>query len=233
MSMRMALLCAFILCAASALLAEDFWLQPFEKWNREQVLRMLNDSPWAQSETFTGTIVSKDAGLGGEKELYYRFVVRFFSALPVRQAYVRMMRLMNNYDQMTTEQREEFDKRFRRALELEVSDRVIVALDFDTNNPDAARELRQSFELESADKLKQNVYLISQRLKRVELQAYFPPGADGTGAKLIFPRTVNGQPVFGPQDKEIRFDFVVPATRQHISLTFKSAKMTYQGQLSY
>lgn len=230
---RRAVATSVLLLAASAVLARDFWEEPFEKWTREQVLKMLSDSPWAQSETFTGAIDSKDAGMTGEKELFYRFNARFFSALPVREAYVRMARLMNNYDQMAPDQRQEFDKRFQRALNLEVADRVIVAVDYSTNDPNTARDLRSAFELATADTLKQRVYLISQKLGRVELREYFPPSADGTGAKLIFPRTVNGQPIFGSQDKEIRFDFTAPVTNQRIFLTFKSAKMMYKGELSY
>jgi hypothetical protein len=230
---RRALAVSVLLFAASALLAKDFWEEPFEKWNREQVLRMLSDSPWAQSETFTVQIDSKDAGLRGEKELFFRFTARFFSARPVREAYVRLYRLMNNYDQMAPDQRQEFDKRFQRALNQDVADRVIVAVEHDTNVPDTARDLRSAFELATAETLKQRVYLISQRLGRVELLEYFPPSADGTGAKFVFPRTVNGQPVFGPQDKEIRFDFTAPVTNQRVFLTFKSAKMTYRGELSY
>jgi hypothetical protein len=230
---RRALVVSVLLFATSALLAKDFWDEPFDKWNREQVLRMLSDSPWAQSETFTGAIDAKNAGMAGEKELYYRFIARFFSALPVREAYVRMAGLMNNYDQMAPEQRQEFDKRFKHALELDVADRVIVAVDYSTNDPNTARDLRTAFESATVDTLKQRVYLISQKLGRIEAREYFPPSADGTGAKFIFPRTVNGQPVLGPQDKEIRFDFTAPITNQRVFLTFKSAKMVYRGGLSY
>jgi hypothetical protein len=230
---RRAVAVSVLLFAASALLAKDFWEEPFDKWKREDVVRMLNNSPWAQSETFTGAIDSKDAGMTGEKELFYRFTVRFFSSRPVREAYVRMARLMNNYDQMALDQQQEFDKRFQRALNLDVGDRVIVAVEYSTNDPSTARDLRSAFELATSDTLKQNVYLISQRLGRVELHEYFPPSNDGTGAKFVFPRTVNGQPVFGPQDKEIRFDFTTPVTNQHLFLTFKSTKMVYRGELSY
>lgn len=233
MAFRRVLLLCVLLSSTSLLLAKDFWEQPFDKWKREEVLRMLSDSPWAQNETFTGVVPGINSGVEGEKELYYRFTVRFFSSRPVREAYVRMARLMNNYDQMAPDQRQEFDTRFNRALNLDVADRVIVAVDYATNEPNAERELRRFFEMATADLLKQQVYLISQRLGRVELREYFPPSSDGTGAKFIFPRVVNGQPVFGPQDKEIRFDFGAPVVGQRIFLTFKSAKMMYRGELSY
>jgi hypothetical protein len=146
-----------------------------------------------------------------------------------------MAQLMNKYDEMSAEQRQEFDKRFQHALSLDVADRVIVSIDYDSNNPDAIREYRLMFEQLTAERLKQSVYLITRRLGRIELKEYFPPSNDGTGAKFIFPRTINGQPIFSDGDKEIRFDFELPRPTSgfHISLPFKSAKMTYHGQLSY
>lgn len=233
MCVRKSLLLCLLWFSAAWLLAKDFWEQPFEKWKREEVVRLLSDSPWTQSETFNQIAGGKGSGMAGEKELYYRFTVRFFSARPVREAYVRMMQLMNKYDQMAPEQRQEFDTRFKRALNLDVADRVIVAVDYATNDPNAARDLRTFFETARTDRLKQQVYLISQHAGRVELREYFPPSADGTGAKFIFPRVVKGQPVFGPQDKEVRFDFFAPVVNQRVFLTFKGAKMMYRDELAY
>src|SRR5229473_1441970 len=192
MVLRRTLLCCVLLSTATWLLAKDFWEQPFEKWKREDVLRILSDSPWARSETFNEVLGGKGAGVGGEKEMYYRFTVRFFSARPVREAYVRMAQIMNKYDDMGADQRQEFDTRFKRALNLDVADRVIVALEYATNDPNATRDLRTFFETARADMLKQQVYLISQRIGRVELREYFPPSNDGTGVKFVFPRVVNG-----------------------------------------
>jgi hypothetical protein len=42
-----------ITCSASWLLAKDFWDQPFGKWKREDVQKMLNNSPLAMSQTFS------------------------------------------------------------------------------------------------------------------------------------------------------------------------------------
>jgi hypothetical protein len=113
-----------------------------------------------------------------------------------------MMRLMNNYDEMRPEQRDQFDTKFKKALNLDVADRVIVALEYATNDPEAARDLRTAFQQATADTLKQQAYLISQRFGRVDLKEYYPPSPDGTGAKFIFPRTVNGKPVFDPRTKK-------------------------------
>jgi hypothetical protein len=229
----------FFLLGATYLPAQDSWPEPFEKWNRNQVSRMLSDSPWSQNQTLSTSLSGKNSGLQGEKEIFNKFTVRFFSALPVREAYVRMMQILNKYDEMAPEQRREFESRFKRALSLDVSDRVIVALEFASNDPDANREMKRFFETARTETIKPNVYLISQHLNRVQLLEYFPPSSDGTGAKFVFPRTLNGQPVIAAGDKEVRFEFEVPlndrnaGNRPKLLVNFKVAKMVYKGELSY
>jgi len=230
------------LFVATTLTAQEFWDEPFEKWNAKYVSRMISDSPWSQNQTLSTPLSGKDSGLQGEKEIYNKFTVRFFSALPVRQAYVRMMQLLNKYDEMAPAQRTEFDSRFKRALTLDVSDRVIVAIEFASNDPDANREMKQYLATARTETIKQSVYLIGEHIGRVSLKEYFPPSADGTGAKFVFPRVLNGKPVIAAGDKEARFEFLVPlidrnaggqTNREKLSVPFKVDKMVYKGELSY
>lgn len=228
---------------ATPLLAQEFWSEPFDKWNSRNVSRMISESPWAQSQMLSSTPLSgKDAGLQGEREIFNKLTVRFFSARPVREAYVRLMQILNKYDEMTSAQRAEFDSRFKRALNLDVNDRVIVALEFASNDPDANLEMKQFLATARTDTIKQSVYLITQRFGRVGLREYFPPSSDGTGAKFIFPRMVNGQPLIASGEKEISFEFEVPLidrstggrnSRQKLLLNFRIDKMVYKGELTY
>jgi len=231
-----------LLFGVTNLYAQEFWDEPYEKWNAKYVSRMINDSPWSQNQTLSTPLAGKDSGLQGEKEIYNKFTVRFFSSLPVRQAYVRMMQLMNKYDEMAPAQRTEFDTRFKRALTLDVSDRVIVSVDFSSNDPDANRDMKQYLATARTETIKQNVYLIGEHAGRVTLKEYFPPSSDGTGAKFVFPRTQNGKPVIAAGDKEARFEFEIPlvdrnagglTNRHKLSINFKVDKMIYKGELNY
>src|SRR5262245_12659074 len=228
------------LFVVTSLSAQEYCDETFEKWNSKSVSRMISDSPWSQNQIFNTPMVDTDSGLRGEKEILSKFTVRFFSALPVRQAYVRMMQLLNKYDEMAPEQRAEFDSRFKRALSLDVSDRVIVAVDFSSNDPDSIREMKQFLDTARTETIKQSVYLIGEHLGRVSLKEYFPPSKDGTGAKFVFPRTMNGKPVIAAGDKEARFEFLVPMidrnaggqkNPQKLSIPFKVEKMVYKGEL--
>src|SRR5579864_1261162 len=69
MAHRKPLLFSILLSAAGLLLAsKDYWEQPFEKWKREDVVRMLNDSPWAQNQTFNQVAGGINSGQTGERE---------------------------------------------------------------------------------------------------------------------------------------------------------------------
>jgi len=226
---------------ASTAEAKDFWDAPFTQWSSKQVLQIINKSPWAQDQTFAAglerdldaNIGAAGVGVAGDREIFHKLTVRFFSARPIREAYVRMFQIANNYDQATPEQQKAFDERFKRALALDVSNRVIIALEFATNQPQVSREMKQFLEIARMETLKQSVYLISQRLGRVELAEYYPPSPDGTGAKFIFPREVKGTPVVSPEDKEVRFEFYVAPISQKLFLKFDVRKMRYKNELSY
>jgi hypothetical protein len=188
------------------------WDEPFQGWSRDQVKQLFDDSPWAQAEKVSSTINTRNAGETGEKDLFYTFTARFFSALPVREGYVRLYQLLNHYDAMSAAEKQQFDSKFKRALDLDTSKTVIVALEFNTNDPQAARDVMDFLHTSTTQSFKQTAYLVSQRLGRVELQEYYPPSTDGTGAKFVFPRLVNGQPVVSPSDRDVRVDIHIPLT---------------------
>jgi hypothetical protein len=176
---------------------------------------------------------SKGVGVGGQKELIDSFTVRFFSALPVRQAYVRMMQLQNGYDRMSSADRQGFDRATSKALNLDLRDQVIVAVEFASNNPPKRMEVDRQLKQATAQTLNQSAYLISARFGRVPLSAYYPPSADGTGAKLIFHRQYQGSPVVSPSDEEVSLEFFVPGTEHRVFVTWKVKEMVQNGQLTF
>jgi hypothetical protein len=232
-------LAAFFLLWTSAG-ARDFWDSHYSEWDNRQVLRLLNNSPWARQTTVTHQVgdrtrgygADKGSGVSGEKELYHTYTVRFFTALPVRQAYVRMLQIMNQYDQMPEAQKRGFDTQFVRALEMDTEDQIIVALEHATNDRNAGMEVNRQLNQANAELLKQSAYLISDRLGRVALKAYFPPSPDGTGAKLVFPRTVDGKPVVGPEDRNVKLEFWVPGTGHKVFVTWRVRQMRHNGELA-
>jgi len=222
----------FFLLACTLLLAKEFWEKPYTEWTKKEVDKLLHDSPWAKPQTTADELGGKGSGAGGEKELYNVFHVRFFSALPVRQAYVRMMQLMNNYDSRNQSEKAEIDAKFGRVLKIDFSKTIIVALEYSTNNPERSRNVKMFLENSTAPLLSQNCYLITDKMGRVKLQEYYPPSPDATGAKFVFPRMVDDKPVISPEDKEVKFDLYLTPVNQRIFVTFKVKNMMLDGQVA-
>jgi hypothetical protein len=219
--------------------AKDFWNTPSTQWAQKDVNKMLQDSPWTLSQTYRG---QEGAGRGGafdrtsnagERENNSTYTIRLFSAQPIRDAYARMMQLMNRYDTANDAEKQRIDALTAKIRTLDVSDRIIVAMVYGSNLPDNIRNFKQFFDKQSAELLKQNCYLISSRLGRVELKEFWPESPDGSGMKFIFPRSVNGQPVFQEGDKELRFDMWVEPTGQKIFQAWKPKNLMYQGKLAF
>jgi len=205
--------------------AEDFWEKPHDSWAQSDVLKMLEDSPWSGKVTITDERAGLgDADTAGETELAHSYTVRLFTALPVRQAYVRMFQLMNRYDAMAPAEKAEFDGNFAPALR-EFPDEVIVNLDFETNDRQTALEVDRRLKQSTAAQLRQSAYLVSDRLGRIELTDYFPPAPDGTGAKFVYPRIVDGQPIVGPEDLEVKFELWVPGTGHRVHQVWRVARL--------
>ncbi len=214
-----------------ALLAKDkFYDKPFNQWKKGDVFKVLNDSPWAMQQMFTSQVGSKGAGTGGEQERHSQYTIRFFSARPVREAYVRMIQLMNNYDSLPADQKSAFDQRMAKPLAMEFTDEIIIAGEFGGNDPDKRRGIETELKQKTAEQFKQSVYLISDRLGQVQLKAYYPPSQDGTGFKFVFPRTVDGKPVIAPEDKEVMFKWYF---WDELTISFKVKEFMYNGKLEF
>jgi hypothetical protein len=235
---RSALRIGLLVMAGSALVtARDFWEKPYREWKKNDAFKMLSDSPWAESVTFASNVGAGRGGVydrtsdSGLQTVYNRAVVRFFSALPVREAHVRIAQLMNNYDSRTDAEKAQIDATFSAALKRDFSGQIIVAFSFETNDPRTKTHVERYLQYLKAEHVKQNCYLISSRLGRIAISEYYPPSPDGTGAKFIFPRMVDEKPVVAPDDKEVTFDMWFEPINQKVFVRFKVKDLMYNGRL--
>ncbi len=235
--------------------AEDkFLTKPFKQWKDKDVVKLLNNSPWAKQQTFASAYGVKEGGVkgdekvefsgdptgsrkdrmssgaGGEKELMDTYTVRFFTALPVREGHIRALQLATGYDSKEPQDKQKFDQMTQRALNLDTSGQIIVAVDFVSNNKQYLMDVEKRLSLLTGQQLQQSAYLISQRLGRVQIQQYFAPSPDKTGLKMVFPRTVNGQPVISPEDKEVTFEWYFD---KKVLVSFPIQEMMYKGKLEF
>lgn len=224
--------------------------KPWTEWTEKEAGKILNDSPWGQTqaevasspeaETSSTSAVTQtmsarredqrisaanrvESGESkGRTSINYR--VRFLSAKPVRAAFVRMIELQGATPERIAELRTFVDREF--------ADYIVIALSVDGN--DRKRVGSATEEISGAEEavLQKNAYLERKDGTRLFLTNYRPPVQDGLGAKLVFPRLVDGKPFIDPKSGEVRFVLETGKTIK-ISRKFKVAEMMYEGKLEY
>ena len=244
-----ALALALTLISATAQEKGKAW----SEWSKKDAEKMLNDSPWAQTQTDTDTSQmffspTNDPRLNNSRTtsntdsrisegatnqaVNQKFHVRFFSARPIRQALVRLMELQQKPSPETA-------TKFTNFAEMQSPDSVIVTVVFESNDQRFLGGAMQAFNSATTGTLKNAAYLERNDGKRLFLEEYVPPGKDGFGARFIFLRELDGKPFVTADTKEIRFYAEFPkaksadANGMKIDRRFKIADMMYQGQIEY
>lgn len=214
-------------------------LKPWIDWSQKDALKILEDSPWGQTQTetdktvfFSSTITESLRRMGGgstAQEINLNFRIRFFTAKPIRQALVRMMEI-----QQKNLPKETID-RLNIFANSRSNDSVIVAVAFDSTIERYSVEVMQSLGRVTTQLAKNQTYLERKDGKRVYLSEYVAPGKDGFGARFIFPRQFEGQPFLSAKAGEVRFhsEFLVGSKSVELDRRFKTADMVYNGEFEY
>jgi hypothetical protein len=240
--------CSLLLLLVVAAQAQK--TKPWTEWSEKDAEKVWNDSGWAQTQTegggvedasqtsaITSTTAAREsqvrnasaaskAGESGDKKeravIHYR--VRLLTAKPIRAAFVRMVELQGAPPEKVTQLRTFVDRDF--------GDYIVVTIT--AEGTDQKQKMAVSQILTSADvnALKEVTYLERKDGKRVQLVDYRAPAQDGLGAKLVFPRTVDGKPFIEPNSGEVRFAMELGKTAR-INRRFKVADMMYDGKLEF
>jgi hypothetical protein len=221
--------------------------RPWKEWSRKDAEKILNDSPWAHFQVDTNVTemfykpTSDPRMAGGQRapnsaarleegatneEVNVKYGIRFFSARPVRRAFVRLMQLKDsNLEPAVIERMNAF-------ADLPPTDSIILAVTFDSSDKRALAKVMQAFASAVSGTLKNTSYLERNDGKRLFLREYVAPGRDGFGARFIFPRKVDGSTFINADGGEIRF-FSEYAPGLKLNMRFKVAEMILDGQLEY
>src|SRR6058998_1002528 len=204
--------------------------KPYTTWTLEEAVEVLNQSPWARQETFTRVVGGIGSGVLGEKEIYSTFFVRFLSARPVREAYARVQQIQAGYDQLAAQEKRRLDASLASVLTLDSSRWIVVAVSFRSNDSSIELRMKEFFEVETTESMQSKAHLSTARYPQLELAAYFPPRDDAVGAKFVFPRKVDGQPVVAREDQTVTFDLEVPGFERDLRASFTVPRMMVKGE---
>lgn len=220
--------------------------KPWTDWSKKDAEQMLNNSPWAQTQTDTDTsqmfyspttdprmtgvrnTSTTDSRLGQgatNQAVSVKFQVRFFSARPIRQALVRLMQLQQKPTPEAAQKMANF-------AEVESKDSIIVTVTVESTDQRYSASVMQAFNSAATGTLKNNTYLERSDGKRLFLEEYVPPGKDGFGARFIFLRYPDEQAFITPNTAEVRF-YTQFSNDLKVDRRFKIGDMLYLGALEY
>lgn len=230
---------AFALLLALPLTISGQWgKKPYTEWSDKEAMKLLNDSPWGQTHTFTDMSKSFSTGPGSNpssrstpsadanvRNVHLR--VRFLSAKPVREAFARMIEL-NQKSKIP----EQFAAQLKIFVDRGFNEYVVVTVDCDSAESKLElQEVQALLNKRTTADLKNNTYLQSGAQK-VFLEEYQTPKSDGLGARLVFPRLVDGKPWLTAENGEIHF-YSELSTTYKVDTRYKVKDMVYQGKLEY
>lgn len=215
--------------------------KPWTQWTVNDAEKILTDSGWAQtysevdtSEPTWSTATRPIDGRGAVNQYTaVNFHIMFLSAKPIRQAYLRLAELRSN--QTTPDQIE----KMRQFAAAKYEQTIVIAVTYDGKDQRFTSPVFQAFTSAITSTLRNDTYLDLRGGKRVFLQEYQPPvPGEGLGAKFIFPRLVDDQPIITAKTGAVRFYAEFPklaGNNQQVKLDmrFNVSKFMYEGVLEF
>jgi len=204
-------------------------MKPWTEWTDKDANKVLNDSPWGQTQTETNTSEmfyspgnrnTNEGAYNQATSINYR--IRLLSSKPIRLALARLAQLKNSpqAEQLTAFAEQQTDKY------------IIVAVDYDSTDRRLSGPAMQVFNSSNTAFLKNTTFLETKDGKRIFLQEYIKPNNDGMGAKFVFPRTLDGQPFVVEGGNFLRF-YSEFSRNLRLNMRFKISDLLFDGKLEY
>jgi len=223
-----------IFLAATGLVAGQKQKKTWKEWSKTDAQKVLSDSPWAHQQVDQDFVeptpltkppdASIDTRLKQNEGMTYG--IRFFSARPVRQAFVRMIQLQKK------DLPPETMTRLNTFAEVVSDDSIIIAVTIENPDANMLGKAMQIVRNATTTRIKNTTFLERNDGKRIFLDEYTPPGGDGFGARFIFPRIVDGKPFLDGEVTSVRFVSDLGESIK-MSMTYKVKDMMLDGKLEY
>ena len=232
--------------------------QPWPNWDKRKAEKMLNSSPWAQTQvetdtsqltyspTTTGTSsvgqstssvagsAAVNPGRSIQNDRADRGATNQALSVNYHVRFLSAKPIRQAFARMI-ELQDKNNKGVREQLapfvERDFSDFIVVAVTFDSSDNRLAGPAFQAFSSATTGTLKNQAYLERSDGQRLFVMDYKPPISDGLGAKFVFARQVDGQP-FLTEAGDVRF-FAQLSDKITLNTKYKLQDMIYEGKLEY
>jgi len=234
-----------VLLGVTLLWAGDPWKErPYTEWTEKECRNLLQDSPWAKHYSYVQVIIEMidpgqidSVGRGRESNPRIEYWVRLLSALPIRQALVRLQQINTDYDEMPPEQQQAFDQKAEAILNMQLRDTVVLFVDYGSSTDVYDKEMARYWQRQTTETLKNVVFLRGHAGEEVPLLGYAAERGAGRTFELVFPREPEGRPLLRPDSKTLRLDFLHPNIRGQgevrAFVEFKVKNMLIEGEVMY
>ena len=233
---------------------------PWTGWSPKDAEKILNDSPWGQTQTDTNTsemVYSPTVGSGtgsvsgrparttgmrdeqadrnrtrATEGAYNQAVTINYRVRFLSARPVREALAVTILQQQPAASSAQAKREMQQFIDRNFGDFIVVAVTYDASDQRLSGKAFQDFNAAAAVTLKNNTYLERSDGKRIFLMDYRAPIDDGIGARFVFPRIVDGRPFLNGESGDIRFYSEVGANVK-LNLRFKVSDMVYHGKLEY
>lgn len=232
---RPLLVLSLLACTALAQ-SKDFWeKKDYREWTDKECRKLLDDSPWTDryiiTQIFFDRVVTDTTDRERQQNPKIEYKAQIRSALPIRQAIVRLSQINAKYDQLTEEQRKAFDQSAEKFLAGRNPDSIVMHVNYSATAQLDDRDLTRYWHSQNFDSLKNSTFLIATKGGRIQLSAFRQGAGEAHEFELVFARQHNGQPVIAPGDKTLALEFSHPPIRgpvARILIEFKIERMLIQ-----
>ncbi|MBI3651263.1 MAG: hypothetical protein HY231_09485 [Acidobacteria bacterium] len=208
----------------------EFLSKPFSQWTKSEATKILNDSPWAliQEERSFGVINSQFPN-------DFKFTLRLRSALPVRQALMRMKQLEANYDKMSASDKTAFDAKNKGTLDCPAcAQNYVVTLSSSSESQRDFDWVFRTYRSATLESVQNYIFLAVDKGEKRSLVHFIPSKAIGGEAMFFFPRFDDkGSPLVTPNNKKLRFQISSSDGSLSKNFEFDVAKLLLNGEVAF
>jgi hypothetical protein len=185
-----------VLFSAQLLAAQKTWEKDWQKWNQDDCLRILTNSPWASSfsdisvETMTNALNRRSIGM---EVAAPKIILRLYSSQTIQRAMYRQMQFAQNYDKLGEKQKAEFDEKAKGFLSCEECRDYYVLIMLQPAGRNAKTLVGLKFKDYDLERLRDLVYLTNDKGEKRELARFIAPKTDGGFAIFYFQKLDENQ----------------------------------------